>query len=76
MFVGKQDDLANPIDTRWAREQIKTTQYYEEIDDFDHGSFTIGKDMSYLKKCLEILNIINHDKKMKATGEYREYLSF
>ena len=48
MFVGKQDDLANPLDTRWARSQIPSTYHHEEIGNFDHGSFTIGKDMSYL----------------------------
>lgn len=55
MFVGKQDDLATPEDTRWARDEIKTTIYYEELDNFDHGSFMLGKDMSFMKTVLKLV---------------------
>ena len=55
MFVGKQDEIANPIDTFWAKEHVKTTIFYNEIENFDHGSFTVGRDMSYLKDCLKLL---------------------
>ena len=55
MFVGKQDDLATPKDTQWARDQIKTTIHYEELDNFDHGSFMLGKDMSFMKNVLKIV---------------------
>ena len=55
MFVGKQDDLATPADTQWARDQIKTTIYYEELDNFDHGSFMLGKDMSFMDTVLKLV---------------------
>lgn len=55
MFVGKQDDLAVPEDTQWARDQIPSTIYYEEIDNFDHGSFMLGKDMSFMDNVLAIV---------------------
>lgn len=55
MFVGKQDDLATPEDTQWARDQIKTTIYYEELDQFDHGSFMLGKDMSFMERVLQLV---------------------
>ena len=47
MFAGKYDDLANPTDTRNVRDNIKTVKKYVEIDNFDHGSFLLGKDMIY-----------------------------
>jgi len=55
MFVGKQDPLANPTDTQWARDQIKTTIHYEEINNFDHGSFMLGKDMSFMDTVLKVV---------------------
>ena len=61
MFVGKNDDVANPIDTRWAKKKVNTTLFYEEIDNFDHGSFTIGRNMSYLKDVLVLLNSYNKE---------------
>lgn len=44
MFVGKQDDLADVLDTRWERDQIKSVVYYKEFDNYDHSSFTMGND--------------------------------
>jgi len=49
LFAGKYDDLATVEDARWAREQIKSKYLiYKEIDQFDHSSFLLGKNMSYL----------------------------
>ena len=59
MFAGKQDALANPIDTRNVRDSIKTVKKYMEIDNFDHGSFLLGKDMSYLEEVVALMNQYN-----------------
>jgi hypothetical protein len=49
LFAGKYDDLATVEDARWAKEQIQSKYLnYKEIDQFDHSSFLLGKDMSYL----------------------------
>jgi cephalosporin-C deacetylase-like acetyl esterase len=69
MFVGMQDDLAPPSDTRWARDQVKTTVHYEEIDNFDHASFVLGKNTSYVDTALtwaEKYDPIHHHKKKAA----------
>jgi hypothetical protein len=55
MFVGKQDDLAVPEDTQWARDEIQSTIYYEEINNFNHGSFLLGKDMSFMDNVLAVV---------------------
>jgi len=47
MFVGKQDDLATPEVGQWTKSKLKNTVYYKELDNWDHASFSIGKDMSY-----------------------------
>ena len=49
MFVGAEDHFADPQDTAWAYAQIQpaTRVHYEVIDNFDHGSFMLAKDMSY-----------------------------
>uniref|UniRef100_A0A7S3CLY6 Uncharacterized protein n=1 Tax=Strombidium rassoulzadegani TaxID=1082188 RepID=A0A7S3CLY6_9SPIT len=60
MFVGKQDELANPTDARWARDQLKSEMaHYEEIDQFDHSSFNIGKDLSYFERVISVVKVFN-----------------
>jgi hypothetical protein len=56
MFVGEYDDLATPKDTRWAKFEMKTTVYYEVWNNMDHGSFHLGKDMTYLNTALNLAN--------------------
>mmetsp|Transcript_36079 Transcript_36079/g.55401 ORF Transcript_36079/g.55401 Transcript_36079/m.55401 type:complete len:97 (+) Transcript_36079:1255-1545(+) len=52
IFAGSDDDFTSPRDTRWLRSMLSTVQQYEEIDSFDHGSFMVGLNMSYLKNLL------------------------
>jgi len=66
MFVGAEDSLADPIDTKWAADQIGSPViHYEVIPNFDHGSFTMGNDMSYMNTALEIID--SHNGKELAT---------
>jgi len=56
MFVGKQDPLADPMDTEWVRDTIgKMVVHYEEINDFDHSSFTMANDMSYMGTVVSLI---------------------
>jgi hypothetical protein len=50
MFVGEEDPLSAPQDTAWAYSQIQPSSrvHYEEIPNFDHESFTLGKNMTYV----------------------------
>ena len=56
MFVGEKDDIATPGDCQWAHSQIKSVVHYEEIPGFNHGSFSMAKDMSYMNKVLQLIN--------------------
>ena len=63
MFVGNQDDLGDPTDEEWARDQIKSSPtsnlvHYEEFD-AGHASFIIGKDMSYFDRAMTLVNKYN-----------------
>lgn len=56
MFVGAEDDLADPLDTKWAADQIGTPViHYEVIPNFDHGSFCMGMDMSYMNTVVTLV---------------------
>jgi len=62
MFVGKDDDLADPEDARWAREEIRyggnaLVEYYEF--NAGHASFMIGKDMSYFNRVIDLVQKYN-----------------
>jgi hypothetical protein len=60
MFVGAEDDLADPIDTKWASEQIGAPMiHYEVIPNFDHGSFTMCIDCSYLNTVKTLIGQYN-----------------
>lgn len=39
MFVGLQDDLGDPTDTRKVRSETKTVKFYHEYNNMDHYSF-------------------------------------
>lgn len=54
MFVGMEDPLANYQDCEWVRDQLDNVVHYQEIDNFDHSSFTDGQDMSYMTQVLAI----------------------
>ena len=59
MFVGTADDLGDPTDAEWARDQIKQAGsqlvHYEEFA-AGHASFLIGKDMSYFDRVLDLVH--------------------
>ena len=48
MFVGMQDPLADPTDTRLVKAKLSTLSFYREYDNMDHSSFNIGKDMRFM----------------------------
>ena len=73
MFVGKQDPLANLIDCKWAAETIKSTVHYQEIDNCDHGSYLLGKDMSFMFDVIALVK--KYNKEAKKTQEYEGDLS-
>jgi hypothetical protein len=58
MFVGTADDLGDPEDAQWARDQIdlggSALVHYEEIA-AGHSTFMIGVDMSYFDRVLTLL---------------------
>lgn len=57
MFVGKKDGLATPSDCQWVKSQISSVVHYNEIDDFEHGSFMVANDMSYFS---EVMGLVQH----------------
>jgi hypothetical protein len=53
MFVGKKDDLGTPALGQWTAERLTSINpHYFELDNWDHSTFSIGKDMSYFEKVL------------------------
>ena len=48
MFVGLQDDLADPTDCRNVKAEVPTLSFYKEYNGMDHSSFGIGKDMGFM----------------------------
>ena len=55
MFVGSVDELGDPADARWARDQIKSLAHYEEIQG-GHLTFMVGNDMSYFNRVLDLIH--------------------
>jgi hypothetical protein len=51
-FVGAKDDFADPTDSKWTSNQIKSVAHYKVIPQFDHYSFLIAKDMSFMKEVI------------------------
>lgn len=60
MFVGDKDPLATPMDTKWATTQLGNVIHYEVIENFDHSTFTIGLDMSYMDRVVANIAKYNH----------------
>ena len=56
MFVGKNDVLADPTDTQWVHSQVPSVVHYQEMDNFDHGSFMNSNDMSYFDNVLSLVS--------------------
>lgn len=59
MFVGNQDILATPPDTRWEKEQMKSVVFYKEYDGYEHNSFILGKYTGHLDDLLQLLKVYN-----------------
>ena len=55
MFVGLEDDLADPTDTRLVRDDLENVVFYREYEAMDHSSFSIGKNMDYVKDVIDQL---------------------
>lgn len=57
MFAGVNDLIVSLKDVDLIYEQIRPSViYYEKLEDTDHGSFNLGKDMSYLNTVLELMD--------------------
>jgi len=53
LFVGKQDELGTPAVGAWTREKVASNLvYYKDLDDWDHYTYSVGKDMSYFEDVL------------------------
>jgi hypothetical protein len=59
MFVGDEDSFADPTDAHWAYTQIPSAIFYQELKNFDHSSFTDGKDMSYTQTMVDLVHKYN-----------------
>lgn len=59
MFVGGDDHLATPGDAIWEREQLGNVVHFEVMSDFDHESFMLGFDTSYITRALEVVKKYN-----------------
>lgn len=59
LFVGKQDDLGNINDARWLKDQIEDTLVFYEEFDASHASFTIGADMSFFDRVVQLVHYYN-----------------
>jgi len=55
MFIGTQDQLADPQDGEWAQSQLQTSVFYKEYR-LGHASFMVGQDMSYFRDVQNILD--------------------
>ena len=59
MIVGVNDEECPVKHGRWTKARVKSVVSYREIDNFDHSSFSIGKDMSYFDKVLGLIQQYN-----------------
>lgn len=59
MFVGGDDHLATPGDAIWEREQLGNVVHFEVMSDFDHESFMLGFDTSYITRALNVVKKYN-----------------
>ena len=50
IFAGKNDEIADTIDTKWTKDQIGDAVVHYQIINGGHISFLVGKDMKYFTK--------------------------
>ena len=55
LFVGKQDDFADPTDVLTFKPRLSTLAVYKEYDQMDHMSFAIGKNMGFMADVIQLL---------------------
>lgn len=55
MFVAKHDYTVNIEDNRAINKTLNTVIRYEELDEHDHMSFFIAKDMTYMDKMIDLI---------------------
>ena len=60
MFVGDHDTFAVPIDTEILRKKLPNVNHFKIYPNMDHSSFSIGKDMSFMKDVITVLRTNNH----------------
>ena len=59
LFVGKQDELATCESASWLKSQLgNSIIHYKEYENVNHSSFTMGKDIGYLKDVIRVLNLL------------------
>jgi len=59
--------LADPTDVQWLYGKLgKRVHGYHVLNNFDHYSFSNGKDMSWTKHVVDIVNKNSEPKEMKA----------
>lgn len=56
IFAGLKDTAADPDDVRWLVPQLGNVVNFDMMAGFDHDSFMLGRDMSYVKKLIGIAN--------------------
>lgn len=54
-FVGDHDMWADPTDVHSFKTKCSTLKFYKEYTDFDHLTFVIGKDMSFMSDVISFL---------------------
>ena len=59
MFVGADDHLATPGDAVWEQEQLGNVVHFEVMSNFDHESFMLGFDTSYITRALDLVKKYN-----------------
>ena len=56
IFAGNQDALADPTNVAWLIDKLGTkVNEFVQIDQFDHQSFSIGRDMGYTANVLNLI---------------------
>ena len=56
LFSGEKDAFADPADVNWLAGQLGSKVIHnEQIPDFDHSSFMMANDMSYMQTVVDIL---------------------
>lgn len=48
IWAGAEDCLCDPKDIEWAKDTIPAVISYTQLPNFDHDSFLLGKDTTYL----------------------------